>query len=245
MRVTSPYAAACRIPPTKTTVTVEVPFPDELQIATVEVEKPKSLAAKFWRSGAYLMAFIPGAMAADYAARALANSQTTVVVTTAPTTTNPTEPSKTAPAQKQPSPGSPITVLRLLILPVAGTLAMEAFKELFKEAGKDLWEAIKKKLKKESPSAKVEGLPSGSLKMSVHLEQTEESDSLDGPADEKSVVEFAKNTLGELYERAQARRDIYTEHPSETTRATRHIQVTATYTPRSGGPYVMVSTELN
>jgi hypothetical protein len=229
MRAISPYSTACKIPPTRTTVTVEAPFP-----ATVETEKPKSLATTLWRLSAYSIGLIPSAMAADVAARAFMHSGSTVLIS-APITVN-VGPQTGAPETAQPAESSRATswtALRPIVLTAAGTVAIE----VLKEAGKDLWKAIKKKLWPESSSA-GDGLPPGSLKMKVQVEQLEEeSDALEGPSSDADAERFASETLVELHQNIQSKRGPYAKR--------QRVHVSATFTPRPGGPTMTVSTDVN
>ena len=228
MRVISPYSAACKIPPTRTTVTVEAPFP-----ATVETEKPKSLGSTLWRLSAYTMALIPSAVAADVAARAFMHSGSTVLIS-APITVN-VGPQTGSPKTAQPAESSRATswtALRPIMLTAAGTVAIE----VLKDAGKDLWKTIKKKLWPESSSA-GDGLPPGSLKMKVQVEQLEESDALEGPSPDADAERFASETLVELHQKIQSKRGLYAKK--------QRVHISATFTPRSGGPTMTVSTDVN
>jgi hypothetical protein len=230
--VKSPFAAFCKIPPTKSSAEVEVGSAGQLTVATVEIDKPRSLGARFWRSSAYALALFPGALATDAAASAFAHTGSTVVVT-APTST-PGQPvmhapkTSTAVEEKPPHVESPvITFLRPIIVPLLPALAVE----MAKGAGKDLWKRVKQKLWPESGGEKQEQ-PSGTFAMTLNVEETEESDFLEGIPSESQLERFVTEKPEELYRKIQSRRNSPAELYKR--RRTKHSHLSFTYTPSSG-----------
>jgi hypothetical protein len=207
--VKSPFAAFCKIRPTKSSVELEIGSPNQLTVATVEIEKPRSLSAKFWRSSAYALALVPGSLSIDAAAHAFERAGSTVMVT-APTYPTPSQPQmlapKTSPAveTKPPQVASPvITFLRPIVTPLAVALATEAVKE----AGKDLWKFVRDKLWPRSSSSEGEQeLPSGRFTITVHVEELQASDALEGAPSETQLQQFVTEKPEELYRKIQARR---------------------------------------
>jgi hypothetical protein len=230
--VKSPFAAFCKIPPTKSSAELQVGLPNHLTVARVEIDKPRSLRERIWRSSAYALALFPGTLATDAAASAFAHTGSTVVVTapTYPTLSQPqVSTPKTSPAveEKPPHVESPvITFLRPIIVPLLPALAVE----MAKGAGKDLWKRVKQKLWPESSGEKQEQ-PSGTFAMTLNIEETEESDFFEGAPSESQLERFVTEKPEELYRKIQSRRNSPAELYKR--RRTKHSHVSFTYTPSS------------
>jgi len=230
MPARSPYVAACsKVPPNKSVANVKVDFPDWSSMAAVEIEKPKSLGERFWRSSAYLLALFPGALAADAAARAFENAHSTVVVTTiAPVHTSSNQIQQPAQSPPPHATSPMISFLRPALLAAGGAIATEALKE----AGKDLWKAIKKKLWPETaPATEPQSNPSGTFTMTVNVDDIVESDGFVGSVSESQLENFVNYKLSELYGNIESKRNtpanVYTKRKQR-------VSVTFTHIPPSG-----------
>lgn len=232
----SPYHVASRIPPNRSSANLLIDFPNEARMASVEIDKPKTLGEKLWRSSAYVLALFPGAVAADAAARALMNAHSTVVVTrTAPIQATPGQPQmldpKSSPAQSPHTASPMISFLRTTLLAAGGAVAIEALKE----AGKDLWKVVKKKLWPEAASSEEAESPpskqpkkSGKFVMTVAVDESTESDALEGTLSEPQLQQFVTEKPIELHQRIQSKRSPAAKAYSKRKQS---VHIDFTYTP--------------